>query len=908
MGASTESNSRDLMPDREASQDRPAWRLDVETGTLWRGSHPLPLRAKTLSVLRLLVRRSGQVVSSSEMRDLVWVRKHGNAHGPKQCIRELRVLMTDDVDRPLYIETVGRLGYRFIGQIDVDEPRDRFSGDAQVRDPAHAPCVGRDYELDCFADGLAKAKRGARIVHLLGGEAGAGKTRLTDHFISGLPLDKDIWIGWGQCSPHPGSREPYGPLLQLLSELAERVSPLDLRNLLRQVAPSWLVQLPGLFSATEIVDRQVASAGAAPERMVRELIELLERLTLRRPGLLVLEDIHWADASTIAWLSAWSLRRAPSRLMIICTYRSDEVGDGDTVLSAALREWSIRAGFRRVDLRGLSHEAVEALFEVRFPRHGFPISLARDLAERTEGHALFIAEVIDQWLARGCVARKDGHWFLEAEASELLDALPASVQTIVGHQMKRLTKSERRLLETASIAGLTFSAAVLADGETSVEDAEQRCEDLSRRGVFIHRSAPVHWPDGTVATSYTFRHALHQQALYHDAPAATRQSQHHRIGARLEAAYQEHAADIAPILADHFERARAHASAAHYRRQSGEAALRRGAARDAGSQLRLALKLAESVPECAGRTRAELQALMSLGSALIALEGFAAVELPEIYERVSALSEQLADQTTLVPALCGLWNYHLTRADLGLASELAARLADLIDDPSDASSMASRNAAGVTEWLRGNLDLALPHIDHVSDLYDLHRHASLSIVFGEDPGIACHHYGAIVQQLLGSTDSAEQHFQTGMEIARALDQPFGVAQMLWSGAVIARERREVALVRERAEELVRVCEEADTRFWLSGGHILAGWAAAADGKRSGLDQMRHGIDAWKLGCVSLTRPYSLAIYAEACAGFGLVADGLVALAEARRLAETTGERWYDAGLCRITAVLIETSQ
>lgn len=434
IGAIIDSVSRDSSPDKQASQETDAYRLDVASGTLWRGALPLPLRAKTLGVLRLLTSRAGQVVSSDEMRELVWNRKHGNVHGPKQCIRELRVLLKDDPATPRYIDTVGRRGYRFIGQINLDVPLNSSFDEARVADVDELPCVGRSNELDYLADGLVRARKGARVVYVVNGAAGAGKTKLVDHFISDLSQDESLWIGWAQCTPQPGSREPYGPLLQMLSQLAKSGSLSDLRPILRHVAPSWLVQLPGLFEAAEIADMQ-ALRGAAPERMARELIEVLERLTFRRSGLLVLEDLHWADASTIAWLGAWSLRRAPSRLMIICTCRSDEVGEGDTGLSLANREWSGRSGIRRVDLSGLKLEAVEALLEARFPCHDFPASLARDLTARTAGHALFIAEVIGQWKARGCIALTDGRWRLQAEASALLDALPASVQAIVGRQM-----------------------------------------------------------------------------------------------------------------------------------------------------------------------------------------------------------------------------------------------------------------------------------------------------------------------------------------------------------------------------------------------------------------------------------------------------------------------------------------
>jgi DNA-binding winged helix-turn-helix (wHTH) protein len=116
-----------------------SYQLDLASSTLWRGSVPLPLRAKTLEVLRLLVSRSGQVVSSGDLRDLVWGRKHGNEHGPKQCIRELRVLFEDAAEKPRFIETVGRMGYRFIGPVTLAKPL----GGVSNREATHG-------QLTCF--------------------------------------------------------------------------------------------------------------------------------------------------------------------------------------------------------------------------------------------------------------------------------------------------------------------------------------------------------------------------------------------------------------------------------------------------------------------------------------------------------------------------------------------------------------------------------------------------------------------------------------------------------------------------------------------------------------------------------------------------------------------------------------
>ncbi len=138
-----------------------------------------------------------------------------------------------------------------------------------------------------------------------------------------------------------------------------------------------------------------------------------------------------------------------------------------------------------------------------------------------------------------------------------------------------------------------------------------------------------------------------------------------------------------------------------------------------------------------------------------------------------------------------------------------------------------------------------------------------------------------------------------MEISAELNQPFGRAQMLWSGAVIAHGRGHVAAVRERAATLIETCKTADTAFWLPGGQVLAGWAAVEAGDPAGLSLIRCGMGAWQDQQILLTRPYSLAVLAQACRRCGQAPEASLALSEAQQLVAATGERWYEAEITRL---------
>ena len=297
----------------------PALSLDLGDGTLVRGGARLRLRPKTLGVLRVLVERRGAVVRQEELKSLVWGTRFGNDAGPKQCIRELRRLLEDSPDAPRCIETVGRSGYRLLVPVAVLG--------APGAEAGPIVCVGRERELAALAARGAAAEQGGRAIVLVAGEAGAGKTRLTDAFIASLAGPGSPWVGRGQCVPHEQAREPYGPLIDALGTLAEGKHGALVLRILRESAPSWLPQIPGLSNGPDPV-RAYADAGPLPaDRMLREFNILMDRLTQHVPGVLVLEDLHWADASTLAWLASWGLRRSAARLLVTGTYRSDEADE-----------------------------------------------------------------------------------------------------------------------------------------------------------------------------------------------------------------------------------------------------------------------------------------------------------------------------------------------------------------------------------------------------------------------------------------------------------------------------------------------------------------------------------------------------------------------------------------------------
>src|SRR5262249_26970968 len=183
--------------------------------------------------------------------------------------------------------------------------------------PPPPPLVGREADLAHFHRLYTDALHGQRRVVFVTGEAGIGKTALVETFVRGLNHDPGLWIGHGQCIEQYGAGEAYLPLLEALDRLCRGPGGERLVTLLVQYAPSWVVQLPALLSASALADLQHALAGTTRERMLRELSVALDVVSAEHPLVLVLEDLHWSDASTVEALAMLARRREPARLLVL---------------------------------------------------------------------------------------------------------------------------------------------------------------------------------------------------------------------------------------------------------------------------------------------------------------------------------------------------------------------------------------------------------------------------------------------------------------------------------------------------------------------------------------------------------------------------------------------------------------
>jgi len=270
--------------------------------------------------------------------------------------------------------------------------------------------------------------------------------------------------------------------------------------LLAQQAPTWLVQMPGLVRAAALETLQRRVAGATRDRMLCELAEALELLTAHRPLLLVLEDLHWSDPSTLDVLAVLARRREPAHLLLLGTYRLPDMLQRGHPLHTVHYELQRHGHCAELPLPLLLEAAVATYLRARFPDARLPAGLARLVHQRSEGNPLFMVTVVEDWMRRGWLVQGDEGWTLRVALATVAGTIPESLWQMLEQQLERLNPLERQVLEVGSVAGATFSAAAVAAGlGHEVVEVEEWCTDLARRRQWLEACGEQVWPDGTVA-------------------------------------------------------------------------------------------------------------------------------------------------------------------------------------------------------------------------------------------------------------------------------------------------------------------------------------------------------------------------------------------------------------------------
>ena len=393
------------------------FRLDRRDERLWRGQEVLPLHPKPFAVLCCLVSQAGQLVTKDALLETVWPETAVSESVLTVAIRHLRRVLGDRARYPpvyrdgapsgVSVHGPGRGG----GAVSCGTP-DR--GDTAPAPPValvHSELfVGREGELAQMHQWFTTALQGKRQVGIIAGEPGIGKTALVNTFVAQVAAGEALCVGHGQCVESYGAGEPYRPVLEALGRLCREPDGTHLVSVLRQYAPSWLVQMPALLPPAEWEALQRMMGHTAQTRMLRELTEALDAFTTERPLVLVLEDLHWSDRATLEWLAYVARRPDPARLLILGTYRPVEAIVQAHPLRAVLTELRQHGQCVELVLDYLSEAEVAAYLGQRFGGTQLAADLAHVLHRRTNGNPLFLIALVDELVRQQVVREGPDGW------------------------------------------------------------------------------------------------------------------------------------------------------------------------------------------------------------------------------------------------------------------------------------------------------------------------------------------------------------------------------------------------------------------------------------------------------------------------------------------------------------------
>ena len=809
-----------------------------------------------------------------------------------------------------------------------------------------ADFVGRERELQQLQGWYEKTLQGERQIVFVTGEPGMGKTTLVESFDFGVqshekfevaerlkskiqspqlrtppapsvggnpelfpnsdsrPPIPDPWLARGQCIAQYGAGEAYLPILEALGQLGRASAGDRLRAVLRQQAPSWLVQLPSLLQDTELDELQRRVQGVTKERMLRELAEALEVLTSDHPLVLVLEDLHWCDPSTLDLLAYLAQRRQPARLLVVGTYRPTDVAASGHPLLKIKQELQAHKQCEELRLALLTEPEVTAYIAQRFPTIALPAPLGHVVHERSDGNALFMVNLVEELIKQQVIVEESGQWELRGDIAGV--SVPDTLRQLIEKQLGQLSDDQQQVLEVASVAGTDFPVAAVAAGlKQDADQIEEVCEAVAKHGHFLEERGIIDWPDGTLSGRYSFRHALYQSVLYDRLAHMRRVRMHRQIGERLEAGYGERAKEVAAELAVHFEQGRDFPRAIQYLEHAGRTSVQRSAHREAIVHLTKGLELLKTLPDTLARAQQELMFQLPLAVSLIAIHGYAAPEVEATFRQARTLCQQLGDTPQLIVALSGIAMFHLARAELRTGRELAEQILRLADTTND--SAFAPQAHGQMAYLLyylGEIEKAREHSEHAIRHYNHEQHHALASLYGQDPGVASRSQMAWDVWILGYPEQALKWSVEAVSLARELAHPSSLALALHYAAYTHQYRRDSQAALQLAEELLHFAHEQGLPFWLAlatcnKGIALAGQLTGPEGVMT----MRQGLAMYQALGAEVGNTYFLARLAESEAAQGKIEEGIKVLTQAFTFIDNTGEEWGKAELYRLKGQL-----
>jgi class 3 adenylate cyclase/tetratricopeptide (TPR) repeat protein len=701
------------------------------------------------------------------------------------------------------------------------------------------PFVGRDKELDLLLQHWRTSESGRGVAVVLSGEPGIGKSRLVLALREAIPTGATLRL---QSSP-VFSNSAYYPFVTLLrDELARRGSARGLTQaellsaIFHDGGGNAEMELASLSALLSLVDSPalLATSSSFEQRnnAINGFIRSIAWLIEDQPALLIFEDAHWADPTTLEVLDRLVAALQPRKVLVVVTCRLD-----------LKRKWP--QGCKFIRLRRLSHGSASRL-ATTVASGRLSSDILRDISAKAGGIPLFLEEVtkfaIEQPEEPSSKAGKDAQ-------------IPGSLRDFLAARLDRLAAG-RPIAQVASAFGREFAPDALSavSGFTDGE-VERALWELADAGLIYRRSS-------TASPRFAFKHALIQDAAYDSLLKTDRQSLHRRIGEHLEG--QQSESDVTlEVLAHHYTEARLPGKAVQYWYRAGKRSLAQSANAEAIATLTRGLAVVQQIEDPVERSRAELTLATLMGNALMAVKGYGSPEVGEVFDRARALCETQGSATGQFPVLRGLWMFYLVRGQLEIAEDLAAQMLNVATASGLTSErLEAHRSVGMTQYYLGDFGDAVTHLETSFGLYDEIQHRDHALLYGTDPGVACHCYVASSLWALGSPDQAVERVSLGVELAERHGHAFSKAFAYFFASLIHLYRRDAGNARDLADVAIALCRKGEFALWLGIALVVRGWAREAQGDRGGVREMLQGLQIFRATGAKLAHTFLMSTLAD----------------------------------------------
>jgi class 3 adenylate cyclase/tetratricopeptide (TPR) repeat protein len=750
------------------------------------------------------------------------------------------------------------------------------------------PLVGRDEELALLERRWRQAKAGEGCVVLVSGEPGIGKSRLAQALSERLTGEPHTRLRFF-CSPHHQDHALYPTITQL-----ERAAGFRRDD----TAGVRLVKLEGLLmqATNDLGDaaRLIAALLSLPtgehylpldltpqeqkEKTLRALMAQVEGLALRQPVLMLFEDAHWSDPTSLELLELIIGRVPALPVLLIVTFRPEYAAP-----------WTCRPRVTSLTLNRLAPRQRAEMIPGVTGGKALPKEITDQIVDRTDGVPLFVEELTKAVIESGMLTDMGDHYTATGPVPAL--SIPSSLHASLLARLDRLAPV-REVAQIGAALGRQFSheliSAVASMPQPQLDNA---LAQLVRAELIYRRGAP---PDA----EYMFKHALVQDAAYSTLLRSRRQQLHARIAAILESGFSKVVAAQPSVLAHHCTEARLTQKAIEYWLAAGRQAWGRSATAEAVTLLQRGLTLIPALPDDDWRRQMELDLRIVLGRALIMNRGWSGPDQDEVYSRVRELASTLNRPRVLLFAMWGQFMDHWARADLRQAQRLAGELRELGDGANDIlMRVLGRAAGGLACFHLGEFSAGRAYQEEALILYDPEDRFFYSELLSYDALVQLRAHSSWLLACLGHLDQALSRRDAALDEARRLSHPPTLAVALacaWlTGWFVRLEPRSLL---QQADELLALATEHGLGFFRVRALTERGWCLAALGHA---DEGIPLLGSWGEPGPRVFSSSALARLGDACRMAGRWQAALEHLAEARRLAEETEDRCYQAETLRL---------